>query len=411
MRDIFALEDGEGNMVIYFRRMMLNGRMYKMRFPDTPPPDGSALAAELAKAYPDENRFFEIVHHIYPRDDYEKDSLTKQRMPFASDYIDVESQKYIGDEDGFLSPLYNMPRAETEAGEIYAYAPSMVASGALGGVNAVKKSLTKLAHVAADPTVLANDDGLLSGRIDLRPGRVIWGGLDNQGRQLVKSLERGTKFNVAEEMIENERKDIKEAFFADMFDILLETDEMKATQVMDRIAKETALLAPVMGRLQVEDLGPSIEREVTLLAEQGYIVMPGRRGRSGALEMPPELIEAQGDYKITYTSPLSKSLSMDEVTAYFRLQDQLAARVQITQDPATLDWLKAGEHRAIPEIADTLGVPTRWIASPEEMAQQQQSREQQQAEAAMVQSAPALASVATSAMKQGSEGQAPPTPV
>ena len=397
MSDIFVLPDDEGMASTFYRRFYLNARQFKLKFGEERAPANGVIAAELKKPNPDEGRKFEIVHIVKLRDDYDPNHLSARRHPYCSNYIAVEGADYVKEEEGFLTQLYIMPRTDTDAGDTYAYSPSMQALPALGGVNAAKKTMTKVGHRAADPVLLANDDGALSGRLDQRPGRTIWGGLDSQGRKMVAALETGANFRVAEKIIEDERKDIREAYHATLFDILLETGEMKATQVMERMAKETSLLAPLMGRQQTEDLGPSIEREVALLREHGYIVNYGEQGAPGALELPPELVEAEGEYSIAYTSPLAKNLSLDEVNAYFRLQEQLAAKAAAVGNTDVLEWLN--EDEAIPAIADITAIPSRWIRTPEQMAARAEQSRKQQMDSEMLAQAPAAASVITTSMK------------
>ena len=137
--------------------------------------------------------------------------------------------------------------------------------------------------------LLGFDDGVLNGEVDLRPGAYNPGGLDSQGRELVKAMQTGN-FQVAEQLLEHDRNDIEDSFFVTLFQILNETPEMTATEVIERVAEKTALLAPTMGRGQSEFLGPCTQREIDLMVEIGI-----------APQMPPELIEAAGEYAIQYT--------------------------------------------------------------------------------------------------------------
>lgn len=390
MRDCFVIEDDNGNVCGMFRRLHLNARKIKMKFRKVYENGGlpKAISAELDKATPSETRYFEIVHYVMLRDDYDPNSIHVNRMRYTANYLFVESAEWIGEEEGFISMPYVFPRAGTDAGELYGYSPAMQALPALGGLSAMKKTVLKQGHKAVDPPTLYNDDGVLGNRIDIRPGAGIPGGVNAQGQQLVRPYESGSNFRVAENLLEGERDDIRDSFMAKLFDILLETPEMTATQVMERLSKETALVAPLMGRLQAEDTGPLLEREVALLAEHGQLG-----------EMPPELIEAKGEYTIQYTSPMAKNLHAEEVSAFFRYQEWLTAKAQALSDPGPLDWIN--EEVAYPQVADYMSVNPMWVRSKDEVDALRNDRAQQKEQEDLLKQAPAMASVATAAMKNG----------
>lgn len=383
LRDIFILVDDEGGVSSVFRRFFLNARQFRTKFPDAKAP--KSIQTELDKATgPSETAFFEFVHCVHERSDLDPGALSVRRLPYTGYYVACKDAEYVGEEEGFLSNVYLTPRTETEPGDVYGYSPAIRATPALGSVNAMKKTVLKQGQRAVEPTLLANDDGVLSGRLDVRPAATIWGGIDKAGRRLVDVLPTGN-FNVAENLIADERRDIEDSFFVTLFQILQETPEMTATEVVERVAEKAALLAPTMGWIQSEDLGPATEREIELMIENG--VFP---------QMPPELIEARGEYTIEYTSPMAKSMYAENISGFMRTLELAINHAQATQDPSGLDWLDMDE--AIPEIADRLSSPTRWIRSPDAVKQLREARAQQAQQQQVLQQAPALASVAKAAM-------------
>ncbi|MFN3612598.1 portal protein, partial [Tepidimonas sp.] len=303
-------------------------------------------------------------------------------------YIVVEGNgsDYVGDEPGYRSFPYQSPRTFTESGDAYGYSPAMQAMPALGSVSAIKKTTLKSGQKAVDPPYLSHDS--VTEGLDIRPGANNPGTVDGQGRMLVRRMETGN-FQVAENMLADERKDIEDSFFVTLFQILTETPEMTATEVMERVAEKAALLAPTMGKLQTEYLGPTITREIDVLFEMGYPGLP---------EVPPELVEAQGEYEIVYTSPLAKGMYAEEVSGFFRLTEAATQAAQATGKPELLDFFDF--ETAIPEIGSRMSVPTRWMNDIKKVQALRGQREQQIQQQQIVDSAPALASVATAAMKQ-----------
>lgn len=383
LRDVFLLIDDDGNVSMVFRRFWLNVRQFKEKFPDDEMPP--RVAAEASKAKSSEMTFFEFIHVVYVKgvDDHDPEAFDNRRFPVGGSYVAVDDRAYIGEEHGFRSMPYLTPRTFTEAGDPYGFSPAMQAIPALGSASAVKKSYLKQGQRATDQVLLAHDDAVLNGRIDLNPGRINYGAVDAQGRKLVHALETGN-FQVAENILADERRDIEDSFFVTLFQILTETPQMSATEVMERVAEKASLLAPTMGRLQSELLGPMIEREIEIASEMGRLP-----------EMPPELQEAEGEYQIIYTSPLAKGQYAEETSGFLRSLEIAANAAAATQDPSHLDHFNL--DAALPEIADHLATPARWLNTDAQKQAIRDARQQQRQAQELISAAPAVASVAKTA--------------
>lgn len=380
MRDVFVLTDDEGNVHCLFRRFFLNVRQFQTKFPNEELP--SQMKPEAAKPFPSENTYFEFVHYVCPRDekDYDPDAIDIRRHPVSGSYICIKSREYVGEEQGYRSFPYKVPRTSSVSGDPYGYSPAVLALAALGGASSMKKVHLKQGNKAVDPVLLAHDDNAINGEVDLRPGAINFGGVNKDGRQMIQALETGN-FRVGELLLQDERRDIEDSFFVTLFNILNETPEMTATEVMERVAEKASLLSPTMGRLQSEFLGPTIEREIDILAEIGEDI-----------EMPPELVEAEGEYEIVYTSPLAKSLYAEEVGGFMRSIEMSLNIANATQDPGALDHYNF--DAAIPEIAGYMAVPARWMRDQDDVARSREQRGQQQQQAELLKNSPALASAA-----------------
>lgn len=385
LRDVFFLVDDEGEVVTVFRRFWLNVRQFKAKFPDVPYP--TQMQSEAKKAAPSETSFFEFVHVVHIRDDHDPTALDARRHPICGSYICVKSREYVGNETGFQSMPYRIPRTSSVAGDPYGYSPAVAVLSALGGASQIKKVYLKQGQKAVDPVLLAFDDGVVNGEVDMRPGAINYGGVDKQGRPLIQPLRTGD-FRVAETLLQDERSDIEDSFFVTLFQILNETPEMTATEVMERVAEKASLLSPTMGRLQSEFLGPCIEREIDLLNEMGMLP-----------EMPPELVEARGEYEVMYTSPLAKGQYAEEVSGFMRTVEMALNVAQATQDTSKLDHFNFDV--AIPEIADNMSVPTRWMNTVDAIKETREGRAEQTQQSELLQAAPALASAAKTASDMG----------
>lgn len=387
LRDVFILVDDEGEVVGVFRRFWLNVRQFKLKFPGEPVP--TQMKSEEAKPHSNEDTYFEFVHYVCVRDEdsYDPTAIDARRHPVVGAYLCVKSKEYVGEETGYQSVPYKIPRTATVSGDPYGYSPAVMALASLGGASAMKKTNLKQGNKAVDPPLLAHDDNVLNGEVDLRPGAVNYGGVDRQGRELVKPL-RGGDFRVGEVLLQDERSDIEDSFFVTLFQILTETPEMTATEVMERVAEKAALLSPTMGRLQSEMLGPMIEREIDLLNEMG--VLP---------PMPPELVEAEGEYEVVYTSPLAKSMYAEEVSGFMRAVEMSLNIANATQDMSALDHFNFED--AIPEISDHMAVPARWMNDLDTVKDRRAQRQQQADQSELMKNAPALASAAKTVAETG----------
>ena len=70
---------------------------------------------------------------------------------------------------------------------------------------------------------------------------------------------------INEQKMEQRRVAIDDAFLVTLFQILVDTPRMTATEALIRAQEKGMLLTPTMGRQQSEALGPQIERELDLL--------------------------------------------------------------------------------------------------------------------------------------------------
>ena len=146
-----------------------------------------------------------------------------------------------------------------------------------------------------------------------------------------------------------------------------------------------------MGRQQSEYLGPLIHRELDLLVHL-HLLPP----------MPPRLREAQGEYEVVYTSPLSLAMKAGQVAGFMRTLESVKELVAITGDHSLL--VPFAFQRAIPAIARSQAVPEDWMSSPEEMAASIKSLQDQQAMQQKIQAMPAQAAMMKAQAVAGKAG-------
>lgn len=327
-----------------------------------------------------------FVHAVMPRDEaeYDPERVDEKGMPFAESYVSVTG-KHLIREGGFFTFPYAISRYITTPGEVYGRSPAMFALPSLKTLNEIKKTLLKQGHRSADPVLLAHDDGVLDA-FSMKPGAINPGGVTADGRLLVQPLPVGQPM-AGKDQAEEERRTINDFFLVTLFQILVETPEMTATEVIERAREKGALLSPTMGRQQSESLGPQIERELDILIREKLLP-----------PMPPALIEAQGQYTIRYDSPLSRMARAEEASGLMRLLDYTTNIVNVTKDPSPpdhFDW-----DAIIPELADIHAVPVRWRKSIQQVMAIRQDRAKQAEIGQMLEAAPAASSLLKTVMPE-----------
>jgi hypothetical protein len=320
---------------------------------------------------------FEIIHCIRPRTEVEPGRLDDRGKPWASYYISVQGRHELS-QGGFDTFPYQISRYVTGPGEKYGRSPAMFVLPSIKVLNEQKKTLLTQGHRAVAPVLLSHDDGILD-TFSMAPGSMNPGGVTAEGRPLVHALPVGN-LAAGQELMDMERQVINDGFLVSLFQILVDTPTMTATEVLERAREKGALLSPTMGRQQSEMLGPMIEREVDVLLKQGLLP-----------PMPELLIEAKGEFEVEYDSPLSRSQRAEEASGWLRTLEAAIAYANTTQDLSVLDQFDA--DIIYQQLAEINAVPASWMRDPAAIQQLRETRAQQQQMQQMVDAAPAAAGV------------------
>lgn len=381
LSEVYFLENHQGLIDTAFRKFSLTARQAQQKWGKPGANGGSKTHGlpekilEAVKEKPDTK--FEFLHVVKPRDEVDVSKADFRSMPFASLYVALDC-KHLVSEGGYSSFPYAISRWTQAPCEVYGRSPAMDVLPAVKTLNEQKRTLLKAGHRTVDPVLLAHDDGVLSG-FSLRPGDINYGGVNADGRPLVHTLPIG-RVDIGLDLMDAERLAINDAFLVTLFQILIETPTMTATEVLERTREKGILLAPTVGRQADEYLGPMIERELNILARLG--VLP---------EMPPLLAEAAGEYKIEFDSPLSRAQRAEEAAGFMRTVDKAIEIAGVTQDMSILDNFDL--DAAMREIADIQGVPARWLKSEKLMAQLREARAEQNQQMTDIQAAPGKAAL------------------
>lgn len=386
--ETFFGENHQGRVDRMIRWFRMPAYQAKQKWGEVALPSGLYNACEQNSQYP-----YNFLHCVKPRDDYDPGRLDHRALPFTSLYISIEGQCLMQPESGYRVFPYAVSRYDQTPMEVYGRGPAQIVLPALKTLNAEKKIFLKQGHRAADPVLLAADDGVVD--FSLRPGALNKGGVTADGHPLVHALVSGD-IKISEEMMKEERGLIEDTFLVTLFKVLSDHPNMTATQVVELVNEKGMLVAPTLGRQHTEYVGQLVERELDLASAMG------------ALEpMPPRLREARGQYRVEDTSPLAKAARMNEAAGLFRYIDSVREYISITGDPAPVDrvnWDVAG-----PEILNINGVPERFLLDDDAVAQKQKARSQAAQQKQQIDSLPGQAAMINAKAKAAkAQGQMAP---
>ena len=370
---LFFMENEYGQVDLVHREFPMTARQAAQKFGLDRLPMPIKDAAEKR---PEQEFWF--VHCVKPREDADVSRKDYRGMAFASYFIAVDSREIVG-EGGYRSFPYAVSRYAVTSGEVYGRGPAQLILPDVMMLNEMNRTTIQAAQLAVLPPLLAHRDGILDA-IRMTPAAINYGGVDDNGRQMIQPLTTGSRPEIGLELMDQKRALINDAFWNTLFQILVDTPSMTATEAMLRAQEKGALLAPTASRIEAEFLSPMVDREIDILAAAG--VLP---------PMPEKLMEAGGLFEVEYTSPLERARRAEEGVSILRTFEQLAPLAQIA-GPTVFKRFNFDEAAKV--LADVNGVPAKIMYSDEEM-EEINAQEAQQAElASILQAAPVAASAA-----------------
>ena len=355
LADCFIQENDQGFVDTLYRKYKRTGRQLIERF-------GEAVPEKIIKiSQKDPYREFEVIHAVEPSESYGEPIKKPTKKAFKSCYILLE-EKTLLEEGGFDEFPYMVPRWSKVAGEIYGRSPSMTSLPDIKMVNAMMKTIIKAAQKITDPPLLVPDDGFIL------PVRTVPGGLNfyRSGTQdRIEPLETKGRPDIGFDLLNNRREHIRAAFHVDWMQMPDQkgSPNMTATEVVARQEEKMRLMGPMIGRLQVEFLGPLIDRVFRIML------------RKKQIPEAPGILEGQ-EMKILYTSPLARAQKSGQLMTITRLFESMVPLFQAKPD--LLDNMNTDEtFRYFHHLLDA---PAKILNPKEKVEEERQQRQQQQEE-------------------------------
>jgi hypothetical protein len=351
-----VLENDEGTVDTVYRDVEYTTRQAKQRW-------GEKLPKAIRESQDTEKRW-KFVHCVYPRSDKDRNGrLDGKGMPFASVWVSEDCKEVVW-EGGYDSLPYHVARWEKIAGENYGRSPAMTCLPDIRMINEMAKVVISAAQLTIRPPMQLPNDNFLT-PLDMTPGALNYRQDDDRKAE---PLMTGARPDIGEEMVAKRAEHISRCFYAELMMLKWKNERQTATEIMERRDDMLRQMAPMLGRLQSELLGPMLKRTYQLLLKRGM------------LPPHPDILNGE-KLEITYISPAAiaqRGSKMNELTRW--LQGDILPLSQI--DPGVLD---AVNLEKLPFISARLRNVTREaVRSPEEVAERKQ---QKQAAAALSQMA------------------------
>ena len=362
INEIYVTENDKGRIDTVYRKFKITLRAAAQQF-------GNNLSEEARnKVEKDPFDEIDILHAVYPRQDFNPTKKDKENMEFESVYVEYKNGNELS-VGGFVEFPFVVPRYLKASHEIYGRSPAMTALPDVKMLNEMSKTTIKAAQKQVDPPLLVPDDGFLL------PVRTVPGGLNfyrSGTRDRIEPLNIGANNPLGLNMEEQRRTAIRNVFYVDQL-LLQQGPQMTATEVIQRNEEKMRLLGPVLGRLQSELLKPMIDRCFAILL------------RNNQFAQAPEFLSGQ-DIEIEYVSPLAKAQKGTELTSITRAIEILGSLANVAP---VFDYINF--DALVKHIADLVGVPQKVLklqsqvnAEREQQAQlaEQQAQMQQMQQAA-----------------------------
>ena len=349
LRGFYIAENADGDIDTVFREFDLTARQAAQQFGEDKLGDKTREA--LKGDAPD--RRFKFLHVVQPRAERDPRRRDKAHLPFASVFVDMESQHLIG-EGGFQDFPYIVPRWETATDEVYGRSPGMLALPEVNTLNQMGKTLLRAGHKVVDPPLLVPDDGITGGPRTYPGGITAYdAGLLRLlgGRAPVTPLQTGANLPLGREMQNDSREQVWSAFFRNVLQLPVDSPKMTATEVLERKEEFLRVIGPTFGRLEADYTAPLIQRAFHVLY------------RAGAFAPPPDKLRGR-DLGFDFASPVTKARKQIEATALRKTIDDVGALV--AANPRLLD--NFDDDQIVRDVSEANGVPQRWLKPPEEVA-------------------------------------------
>jgi hypothetical protein len=358
IREIYFAEDKYGDVDTVFRKSKMSLRQMVQRW-------GldklSKKSKQIYEKSPDKR--IDILHCVYPRDDYDPEQKKSTKMAYASYWFEYDGKHEL-DESGYEELPYSVARWFTPSAEIYGRGPMYTALPDIRSLNRMMKITIEGSELAVRPPLKGTPDLWdYQDSINLESDSVII--VDRTRSGDLKPVWEPKNLAISFEMMQVLREQITDVLLGNQLATIDKT-QMTAAEVNARMSENSKVIGPTFGRIQTEFLEKLIERV--------YSVVLRQVDADGKPKIPEPPISPDGDIKIKFVSPLAKAQRSNEIQGILSTIEWALSVAEAF--PQVLDLVDIDEALRI--FADTNDAPPEMIVDEDLVAQVRQQRVQQQ---------------------------------
>jgi hypothetical protein len=336
--------DAQGRVDTVYREFKMTARQLEKRFGKQNLPATVHTSLSMNR-----DHWFDILHVVQPRDEFDVELMDTMNMPFESVFLLNGHGGHVLSESGFMENPYMAPRWDTSAMDVYGRSPAMDVLADVKMLMEMSKSQIQAVHLTLRPPMKV--PSMYSRRLNLLPG----------GQNPVEQNQQDSVsplYQVRPDLagvsnkIQDVRTAIREGFYNDIFMMMAGTNRrtITAAEVAERHEEKLIQLGPVIERQHTELLDPLIDRVFGILM------------RSGQLPEVPSVLEG-ADIKIDYISVLAQAQKMVGTQSIQSLAQFVGNLAKA--NPEVLD--KVDMDRAVDDYAELIGVPNGIVRSGDEV--------------------------------------------
>lgn len=297
----------------------------------------------------------DLMHVVMPRAERGSGLNTRRNAPWAEFYVEKKT-KTILHEGGYNAFPYVVYHWNQMGHQAYSEGPMALALAEVKSLNALSKDALMASQQAVNPPTASIDDGF--GRVNLNPGKNNPGLVSADGRLLVQPIVTAPRPDFAESVLNIKREQIKESLYVNLWQLLINSPNMTATEALIRAEEKGQLLGPAAASLYT-----GIARLVDV--ETQYLVERGAFEPDQPLALPDTMQGRQ--IAVQMDTPLDRMRRSGEVTGMQRTLEFGATLAQLKNDPKILE--KFDDETMLDTARKVFGAPASMFKTAAEVQQ------------------------------------------
>lgn len=391
MAHVWWDENADGEVDIVGREFSLTARAAVKKFRADVPEQVWKMAEGKGTAY-DRVMF---LHVNEPREERDRTKRDRANMPYRSTYLCLDYPAIVRT-GGSHELEYICSRMRKRAGERYGRGCGHRALGDIEILQRMNRTVLLAGERTIDGPVLAPDDEDM-GPISLKSRAItrVRPDLLANGAHPRPFL-TNTRVDIGLDLIQDRRELVRRSYLKQLIE-LTRDPKYTATQFLSLEAEQKRGMAPLLGRMEVERLGPIVGRMYSILRRIPGMIEPP----------PPELSGAP--LQPSFDSPDAKAMRLGTARAIAQSFDVLSPTIKEMGDPALWDNFDLDE--GVRAQADGIGVPSALLRPVEVRDRMREQRQAVTAEKAQlegfkdlttgIKNAAPMAAVVAGLMKNG----------